>query len=206
MHIPLTPREGAPTMTAIAHPRMPRSPWLTGVLLSAGLACAGLAQAEPCALSVAQPNIDLGNLTYPQLGPGHATDAPHTLDTRQVTVQLHCNAESPLNIMLRGMRQTNGVRFAERGVLDVELYDALLDGRPVMLQATDTLPAAANAGAPRVQLLPGQRVVPMLAGQPARGSQLTLQMAITSTVPLDELVSGDRKTLSGRIELEANVP
>lgn len=206
MHTPLISRKGDTDMTATPPTRTAHSLWLTCLLLGAVLPWGGLAQAEPCALSVSQPSIALGNLTYPRVAPGHAIDAPHELGTRQITVQLHCVAESPLNLMLRGIRQADGVRFAERGALNMQVFDALLDGRPVMLQATDQLPAASNAGAPRVQVLPGQRVIPMQAGQPARGSQLTVQMAISTTLPLDELVSRDRKTLSGRIELEANVP
>ncbi|MFT0869486.1 hypothetical protein [Pseudomonas sp. CAM1A] len=178
--------------------RVPRSTWLACVLL----ACAGTALAEPCALSVSQSRVDLGDLLYPQRAPGHATDAPHVLGTRQVAVQVHCPTESSISVMLRGIPQDNGVLFAQRGELEVQMHDAVLDGRPVMLQATDMLPAAPNAGAERTRVLPGQKVVPMTAGQPARGSNLTLQMSLTSTVPLDELVARDSKTLSASINLE----
>lgn len=186
-------------MIAIPYPRARYSIWLACLLLGSSLA-----HAQACALTVSQSTVDLGDILYPQLAPGHPPDAPHVLGTRQVTVQVHCPVASSINLILRGARQANGVQFAQRGEVDVQMHDALLDGRQVALQATDTLPAAANTGAARIQVMPGQRVVPMAGGQPAQGNHLTLQMSLTSTVPLDELATRDRKTLSGRVELEVN--
>lgn len=193
-------------MTRFPSNRSAHLAWLACGLLGASLSGINYAQAQTCTLHLSQPQANLGKILPPQAFHWRPGDSLQALGTRQFIVNVLCPAATPINLVLRGARQAEGFRFAARGKMDVQMYDALLDGVPVALLATDTLPVPSQAGATRTPVLPGQRVVPMIAGQPAQGSHLMLQMEVSSAIPLSELDVRESTQVKGRIELEVNAP
>ncbi|WAH60137.1 hypothetical protein LZ023_11595 [Pseudomonas silvicola] len=168
--------------------------------LGLGLAFAALGSqaAEPCHLQLDHAQLDYGQLQLPAGTTLDRFSQAHSLATRKVRVQVSCPQPSPLAIDLLGASEGGLARFADAGQLNLRLLEAMVDGRAVDLANVDQ----GGTGLRELDVRPGQRIVPVSAGQALAGSEWTMSLQVTPALPLGELRRADETLLQGSLTLQ----
>lgn len=179
--------------------------YLKKIPLALGLVCGLLATqeafAQECQINLSDSVIDLGQLSHPGSNNVPSPGNLHALGERTISLNASCPGATKLMLLLQGDRLGDKFRFAQRGQVSVTLSNALLDGRNVDLaRVKDT--TVPDVFGPSIVAVPGDRVIPVSAGLPAEGSNLSLQIEIRPLVPVAELSSSEAKTLESNVSFE----
>jgi|GEM_PF-5633031 len=168
--------------------------------LGLALACAaaGTQAAEPCRIALDQPELDYGVLQLPTGSRLDSFQQPHALPVRNVRVRISCPAPGPLAVDLTGASEGGQARFADAGHLRLQFAQATVDGAVVDLANLNQGPT----GQRELDVQPGQRIVPVNAGQPVQGSEWAMNLLVTPSLPLGELRRADETLLQGSLALQ----
>lgn len=171
---------------------------LTGTVILLGQQ----ARAESCEIRLGQTELDFGEIRPVEaslsLDPRHL----YMLDTRYVTLHVHCPTSSKLMLVLNGENMNNRIRFGAQGQLQVRLSNALLDGHMVDLAVIRLVGDPPEKPAEKIDVAPGDLIMPVSAGLAAEGSLLSLQIEISPGLVMDEFKTQDHKTLEGHLRFE----
>ena len=166
-----------------------------------GLLAAQQSFAEECQVNLSESVVDLGQLSHPGSRDAPSPGNLYALDERTLSLNATCPGATKLMLLLQGDTLGDKFRFARRGQVSVTLSNALLDGRNVDLaRVKDT--AVPDVFGPSIVAVPGDRVIPVSAGLPAQGSNLSVQIEIRPLVPVAELSSSEAKTLESNVSFE----
>jgi hypothetical protein len=163
-------------------------------LLVVGLLVAVPASAANCRLSLSQPLIDYGQL---RVNEGAATQGS-SLGKRMVRLSVACSEASVIALRFNGAAaDEQSYRFGGQGTFNLILEHPELDGKPVELAQ---LYSRADRSA---QLHPGQSLVALASGVPAKGHTFSAQVRVESWLSRAVTAVRDKTTLegSGRFEL-----
>lgn len=176
----------------LRRPAVKRAVWhivAPGVLL-AGLALAAPADAASCRLLLSQPVIDYG-----QLRPSEQSESR---GRRMVRLSVVCPEDTVIALRFQGgLVDGERYRFGPQGSFSLALLHPQLDGRPVELAQ---LHNHADRGG---QLRPGQSLVALAGGLPAKGRTFSAQVQVQTWLSSAATAVRDKTTLegSGRFEL-----
>lgn len=166
-----------------------------GRIVALGLLLAGLVTAVPavagsCRLFLSQSLIDYGHLRL--------SERSASVGKRMARLNVVCPENSVIALRFQGgVGDGQGYRFGQQGLFSLTLHHPQLDGRPVELAQ---LHNHADRGG---QLRPGQALVVLAGGLPARGRTFSAQVQVDTWLPGAAIAVRDRTTLegSGRFEL-----
>lgn len=160
-----------------------------GVLL-VGLTPAALAANASCRLFLSQPLIDYGQL--------RPSERSANLGRRMVRLSVVCSENSVIALRFQGgAADGQGYRFGPRGSFSLTLQHPQLDGKPVEMAQLHN--HAERSG----QLQPGQSLVALVRGLPAKGRTFSAQVHVDTWLASAAIAVRDKTTLegSGRFEL-----
>lgn len=177
---------------------------LKNAIISLGLLNIGQAMAQDCEVRLSQAHLDFGQVNYGDVSSAQnpGGDNMHDIGTRFITLNASCPGASALSLQLRAKTLTGQYTYAKAGHLNLELSNASLDGKAVELAAITAPGEPVGESAAKIRVSPGVTVVPVLAGQAAQGESLSLTIQVTPSVPAEELIGRDMKTLEGEWEFE----
>lgn len=155
-----------------------------------------------CQLQLSETTLDYGRVTraaiMEQLGPASIL----SLGSRQIGLNVLCRQSAALALQVNGPGGLERFRFGDAGQFAMRLSDAVLDGRPVNLGLSQAGNQAVAAASASVLVSPGSTVVPMVAGQSAKGKNLSLQVHIDTGVTEAATRVRDRTTWRGKAIFE----
>lgn len=173
-------------------------PWSVAVGFGAFGLLAGLlpapASAASCRLSLSQPLVDYGSLRTGEQPVGQGV----FLGKRTVRLNVVCPEASVIALRFQGVAMDGqGFRFGRQGSFRLTLEHPQLDGKPVELAQ---LHNHADRGG---QLQPGQSLVVLAGGLPAKGRTFSAQVQVDTWLSSAATAVRDKTTLegSGRFEL-----
>lgn len=155
-----------------------------------------------CQMSVSSPEIDFGEMSAGQLQelPGGRKLSP---GKRTLTLSVSCPFSQPMRLMLRGERATNGeVRYGSKGSVELRMLDAQLDGQTIGLAIESDDRRRHRAGRPDVVLKPGDEVIAVRDGQPARGKNFSARIDVEPVLPERATRVPARETSTAMMVLE----
>ena len=118
---------------------------------------------------------------------------------RMLMVSVVCPYSQVMRVMLRGDRAGNGsLRYGDWGSVTIRLLDAQLDGQNVPVTIT-TADGRVSGAAENILLQPGNTIVAMHNGQPAKGKNFTAR------VELEPVMSKSDARVSARQLIESNL-
>lgn len=161
--------------------------------LLVGLLLAGEAGAA-CRLSLSQPLIDYGLLK----GSEQPGAQGISLGKRTVRLNVICAEATVIAMRFQGLpAELHGYRMGRQGYFNLTLHQPMLDGKPVEL--AQLYNHAQRGGT----LQPGQSLVVLAGGVPARGLTFSAQVQVESWLSGAATAVRDKTTLegSGRFEL-----
>ena len=166
---------------------------VVGCIVMLGALLGGLlptAQAASCRLFLSQPVIDYGHLR-----PG---DRPASLGRRTARLNVVCPESSTITLRFHADAvDGQGYRFGAQGVFGLALLHPQLDGKPVEL--AQLYNSAERSG----QMRPGQPLVVVVGGLPAKGRTFSAQVQVDTWLRSAATAVRDKTTLEGggRFEL-----
>ncbi|WP_343554125.1 hypothetical protein [Pantoea sp.] len=147
----------------------------------------GLAGSTFCSLSLSQHRIDYPLQSRWQLQQ-QAAGMQRSFGTQNVLLMANCSESQAIDLQILGTSgQYQTLLFGKKGILQVKVRDAHLDGKPVelMLQRGETMiPMSENK---TLSLLSGDRLKAMEFGHVVTGKKLFMQLEIEPLLPSDEL-------------------
>ena len=173
--------------------------WRIGCLKGLGLLLSGLLLAAPasaanCRLSLSQPIIDYGLLR-----PGEQLEnRGASLGKRIVRLNVICVEAAVIALRFQGVpANETGYRFGRQGFFNLTLQHPQLDGKPIELAQWHN-PTERDA-----QLRPGQSLVVLVGGVPARGHAFSAQVQVDTWLSSAATAVGNKTTYegNGRFEL-----
>lgn len=179
----------------------PRRKLLPVSLLLLLLGCSPHLLASDCEITLSSQHLDYGPQQHPS---GAVTpQARHLLDRREVRLNANCLADSAIELSLHGPVQSNRMKFSDQGQVSIQMSRAQLDGRPVGLARLSDL-GATGGGLESLASAPGDIIVPVEGGLPARGKSLVLSLEIVPELPLSDMRSRDAKTHEGQLRIDVS--
>ncbi|QAU23649.1 hypothetical protein EO087_06340 [Dyella sp. M7H15-1] len=149
-------------------------------VLTLGLALqAASTHAADCTVQLSQSELDYGRITRGELAaPTHMqTDLP--LHERHVTLTAICASPSAMALFFRATAvDASRFRLADGGSFSINIDHALLDGKPVSLGSVRYLGEPPSQIANSLPLRPHFGVQPLIDGQAAQGTQLSVQLTV----------------------------
>lgn len=154
---------------------------------------------QECQVDLSEAQMDFGRIvplgSNDRLNVGNV----HELGYRLISLTARCPKASKLVLRLQGATLGSQFKFAEKGLVNITLSNALLDGRSVDLAQVKSAGPAVGSYSPSVVAIPGEVVIPVSGGLPALGSVLSVQVEIRPQVPVSELSTRDTKTLEAKL-------
>lgn len=144
-----------------------------------------------CSLSSSGNNVNYGNMTRSQFSPLPAYPNMLTPGTRSLILTVTCSESRVLLLTLTGEPSPYAsglLRYGAMGVINLNMTDASVDGKSVLLRLITRDGTAAKGASKSVPLMPGSRVAPVLNGRPVRGRTLTARLEITPALNNDSLL------------------
>ncbi|TBN40714.1 hypothetical protein [Pseudomonas sp. BGI-2] len=105
-------------------------------------------------------------------------------------------------LLLRGESFGQHFKFANQGQVIVSISDATLDGHSVELARGGSIEASADSYGSSIKVAPGDFILPISGGPPARGSVWSLRVEIHPLIPVSEMRIPDAKTLEAHFTFE----
>lgn len=171
------------------------------LLMAPALVCSPLLLASECAITLSNTHVDYGVQQHPS--GAVALQGSHRLDSREIRLNASCRDDSAIELTLHGALHANQMKFSDQGQVSIRLSRAQLDGRPVGLAKPGDL-GATGAGVESLAARPGDVIVPVEAGRPARGKALVLSLEIVPQLPLSDMRSRDAKVHEGQLRIDVN--
>ncbi|MGF6093467.1 hypothetical protein [Pseudomonas sp. 18175] len=148
------------------------------------------AHAASCRLFLSQSVIDFGQL--------RSADRSASLGRRTVRLNVVCPENSTIALRFQAdAADGRGYRFGSQGLFGLALLHPQLDGKPVELAQLYN-PSERNG-----QMRPGQPLVVVAGGLPAKGRTFSAQVQVDTWLPSAATAVRDKTTLEGggRFEL-----
>lgn len=137
-----------------------------------------------CELMLSESAIDYGAVTRYRLE-GHGSARELSFGKRRMALHVTCTTPLLPGLVFRGPSHAGDYRFGPTGKVTLTLSDVQFDGRPVLLGNATMVGELPAQAARSVRFLPGQVIVPVLDGRPARGTRLSAMVDIEPVVPRD---------------------
>jgi hypothetical protein len=160
------------------------------------------ADAENCQLQLNETTLDYGNVTRASMLGNPGSAAGLSLGSRQITLNVLCQKSTAFALMVKGPGGLERFKFGDNGQFTMRLSGALLDGQPVNLGLSQAGSKIVTESSASVSGTPGSMVVPVVAGQSAKGKSLSLQARIDTAVSEAATRVRDRTTWQGNVTFE----
>lgn len=173
-------------------------------LLSAGVLTLGLAgnalALDECQLNLSEPLLDFGQMNRLTQNDG---DAQRLLGERRVSLSLSCpQALDPSLFYTALAASAQRFRFTEQGSYEIQVSDAVLDGKSVEVGLLPGLGQAPVAGAATLTWRPEHGVAPVQNGVVLRGKHFAVQLSVKAWADMAATQVRDATTwdVSGQFE------
>jgi len=155
-----------------------------------------------CHLSASAAVIDYGSHSRWQLqdvGGGQQVSP----GKRMLMVSVVCPYSQTMRVMLRGDRASNGnLRYGDRGNVTMRLLDAQLDGQNIPVATTTADGRVSGAAETSMSLQPGNGIVAMHNGQPAKGKTFTARIQLEPVMPESDARISARQITESSLDLD----
>ncbi|AIG02817.1 hypothetical protein HZ99_11830 [Pseudomonas fluorescens] len=137
----------------------------------------GIAQAQDeCQLNLSEPLLDLGLMNRIAQS---ASASQHLLGERHLSLTLTCPHPQDLSVFYSARATHNQrLQFTEHGSYDLQVRDALLDGRPVELGLLPAFGQAPVANGAQLDWRAGHGIAPVQGASMLHGKSLSLQLTL----------------------------
>lgn len=168
-------------------------------LLAMGACTAAQAQGPgECQMTVNESSVDYGTFTRYQLQGDNAQAATLSLGKRQLTLSVNCRMPVTMAVAFRSGANGADYSFGNGGSVTVRMANAQVDGRPAMIGSAAGMGMLPASPAAVAQFAPGQVIVPVVDGRPAKGTSFSAQVEVDPRVP------AANAKVAGRTSLETN--
>lgn len=122
---------------------------------------------------------------------------------RMLIVSVVCPYSQTMRVMLRGDRASNdNLRYGDRGSVTMRLLNAQLDGQNVPVATTTVDGRMSGAAETSLLLQPGNGMVAMYNGQPARGKSFTARIELEPVMPASDARISARQITESSLDLD----
>ncbi|CAG4909545.1 DUF1120 domain-containing protein [Paraburkholderia saeva] len=168
-------------------------------LLAMGGCTAAQAQGPgECQMTVNDSSVDYGVFTRYQLQ-GENPQAPTlSLGKRQLTLNMNCRMPVTMAVAFRSGANGADYSFGNGGTVTVRMTGAQVDGRPALVGSSAGAGMIPASPAAIAQFAPGQVIVPIVDGRPAKGTSFSAQVEVDPRIP------AANARVAGRTSLESN--
>lgn len=137
-----------------------------------------------CEVVLGASAIDYGAVTRYQLE-GHGSTGELSFGKRRMVLHVTCSTPLLPGLVFRGPSSASNYLFGTAGKVTLTLSEPQLDGRPVQLGNATMVGEMPARVASSARLMPGQVIVPVLDGRPARGTRWSAIVDVEPVVPRD---------------------
>ena len=170
-------------------------------LLLLYLLTSATAYANNCQLQLSDTVINYGRVARAEML--EKQDGPNvSFGKRQMTLTVFCQKPTEMGLAVRDIKGADKFGFGDRGQLIIQTSNARLDGNPVNLAPMQTAGGISPESSATLTIKPGTTVVPVVAGQPVKGQNFSMQVEVDAKV--DEIATRVRAetTWEGKLSFE----